>query len=138
MSRDTLHAFVHGSDLEDVAASLAARFTEFVGNRRWIAGHASIVNHRYGNETPAVFEDLPRWDLGLNFELPDPGAEPPGWFADVDAIAQFLGTLHDDCGRDFVLSMRNAETGGTVHLFDVSTGSPDLAMLRGIIGVIDS
>ena len=75
--------------------------------------------------------------MGLNLELPDPGTESPGWFADVEAVAQFLGTLHRECGRDFVIGIGNTETGITDDLFDVSTGSPDLARLRAIIGVGD-
>jgi hypothetical protein len=80
---------------------------------------------------------LPLWDLGLNLQLPDPGTESPGWFADVEAVAQFLGTLHRECGRDFIIGIADMRTGITENLFDLSTDSPDLSKLRVIIGVGD-
>ena len=137
MTRDTLYAFAAGSDLAEVAEVLEARFTQFVGDRHWVLGQASIINHRHGKDLLTALGDPVRWDLGLMFELPDPAFEPPGWFADVDAIASFLGVLHDDFGRNFVISMRNALTGTTEHLLDVSTGAPDLGRLRAIMGFID-
>jgi hypothetical protein len=137
MPRHNLYAYVHGSDLEDVADMLDARFAEFVESRPWVAGRVSVVNQQHGEETCMQPGDLPLWDLGLNLELPDPGTEPTGWFADVEAVAQFLGTLHRECGRDFVIGIADTATGITDDLFDVSTDSPDLAKLRAIIGVRD-
>ena len=133
MPRHTLFAFVEGADLEDVAELLDARFAEFAASRHWVAGSASVVNQRHGEETCTQPGDLPLWDLGLNLELPDPDTEPPGWFADVEAIAQFLGTLHREYGRDFVIGIADAETHITEDLFYVTTDSPDLGELRAII-----
>ena len=135
MPRHTLYAYVDGADLEAVADTLDARFAEFVACRHWVAGRASVVNQRHGEETCTQPGDLPLWDLGLNLELPAPGAESPGWFADVEAVAQFLGTLHRECGRDFIIGIADGETGITDDLFNVSTDSPDLGKLRAIIGV---
>ena len=137
MSRHTLFAYVDGADLEDVAGSLEARFTQFVGSRRWVAGHASVVNQRHGEETCTQPGDLPLWDLGLTLALPDAGAESAAWFSDVEAVARFLGTLHGECGRSFIIGMADTETGISEDLFDVSTASPDLGRLRAIIGVRD-
>ena len=122
--------------MDDVADLLDARFGEFVESRQWVAGHASVVNQTQG-ETCTKAGELPLWDLGLNLELPDPGTESPGWFADVEAVAQFLETLHRECGRDFIIGIADARTGITEDLFDVSTDSPDLSKLRAIIGVGD-
>ena len=135
MPKHTLYAYVDGADLKDVAAMLEARFTEFVASRQWVAGGASAVNQWHGDETCAQPGDLPLWDLGLTLELPDPGTESPGWFADVESVAQFLGTLHHECGRDFIIGIANTETGITDDLLTVSTASPDLGRLRAIIGV---
>src|SRR5262245_63857633 len=110
MTRHTLYAYVDGADLEDVADLLDARFAEFVAGRVWVAGHASVVNQRRGEETCTQPGDLPPWDLGLNLELPDPNTEPPGWFADVEAVAQFLGRLHRESGRDFIIGISDAQT----------------------------
>jgi hypothetical protein len=137
MPKHTLYAYVDGADLEDVAAMLEARFMEFVARRRWVAGVASVVNQQYGEDTCTQPGDLPLWDLGLNLQLPDPGTESPGWFADVEAVAQFLGTLHHESGRDFIIGIADTETGITDDLFPVSTDSPDLGRLRAIIGVAD-
>src|SRR5436853_294615 len=98
MPRHILYAYVEGIDLADVADALDARFAQFVEDRSWVAGHASVVNQRH--EETAEPGELPEWDLGINLELPDPGAEFPGWFADVEAIAQFLAALHREFGRD--------------------------------------
>ena len=136
MRRHTLYAYVDGADLEDVAAVLEARFSEFVASRPWVAG-ASVVNQRHGEETCTQSGDLPLWDLGITLQLPDPGAESPGWFADVEAVAQFLGTLHRECGRDFIIGIADTDTGIADDLFTVSTDSPDLGRLRAIIGVAD-
>jgi len=137
MSRHTLYAYVDGADLEDVADSLEARFTQFVDRRIWVANHASVVNQRHGQQTCTQPGDLPLWDLGLNLALPDSGAESAGWFADVEAVARFLGRLHHECGRSFIIGVADTETGITEDLFDVSTDSPDLGKLRAIIGVRD-
>ena len=137
MSRQTLFAYVDGADLEDVAESLEARFTQFVGSQRWVAGRAVVVNQRHGKETCTQPGDLPLWDLGLTLALPDPGVESAGWFSDVEAVARFLGTVHRESGRIFIIGIADTETGITEDLFDVSTDSPDLDKLRAIIGVRD-
>lgn len=137
MPRHTLYAYVDGADLEDVAGILDARFEQFVSSRSWVAGRASVVNQRHGGETCTQPGDLPLWDLGLNLELPDPDTEPPGWFADVEAVARFLGTLYREYGRDFAIGIADAETHITEDLFYVTTDSPDLGELRAIIGVGD-
>ena len=137
MPRHILYAYVDGSDLRDVADALDGRFAQFVESRRWAAGHASVVNQRH-DETATQPGELADWDLGLNLELPDPGAEFPGWFADVEAIAEFLATLHREFGRDFIIGLADTQTGITEDLFDVSTDSPDLGKLRSIIGVGDT
>jgi hypothetical protein len=137
MSRHVLYAYVDGADLEDVAEVLDSRFELFVEGREWTIGPATVVNQRHGEETCSASGDLPLWDLGLNLELPDPGAEPPGWFADVQAIAQFLGGLHSECGWEFIIGIADSETGITEDLFNISTAVPDLAKLRAIIGVRD-
>jgi hypothetical protein len=137
MPRPILYAYVDGSDLADIAEALEVRFAGFVGSRSWASGSASVVNQQHGPDPTLEAGDLPDWDLGLNLELPDTGSEPKGWFADIESIAQFLGTLHRECGRDFIIGMADAETGITEDLFHVSTDSPDVGQLRTIIGVGD-
>jgi hypothetical protein len=135
MSRHTLYAYIDGADLQAVAPVLEARFKAFVSGRRWVADNVRVVNQRHGRESCTQPNDLVPWDLGLNLQLPDPDAEPTGWFADVETVAQFLGELHGEFGRDFVIGIADAETGITEDLFDVSTISPDMGRLRLLLGV---
>jgi hypothetical protein len=133
--RHILYAYVDGCDHQDIAEVLDARLTEFVEGRKWTAGRAWSVNQVQDEDGSLKGDDLPLWDLGINLELPDPGEEPPGWFADVQAIAVFAGTLHREFGRDFVIGIEDTETGIAEDLFYVSTDIPDLGRLRSIIGV---
>jgi hypothetical protein len=134
MPRHTLYAYVDGADLEDVAALFEGRFTEFVSNRSWIAGQATVVNQQHGCESVTQPDDLPLRDLGLNLQLPDIGTEEQGWFADVEAIARFLGELHRETDREFVIGVADAVTGITDDLFCVSSDTPDVEKLRAIVG----
>jgi len=138
MPFDTLYAYVDGADIEDIAADLETRFTAFINGRRWwFDGAARVVNRRYGRETCTRPEDLPLWELGLNLLSPPPGVDLPRWFRDIEAIAGFLGTLHRECGRDFVIGITIAKTGVSDDLFFVTTDLPDMVKLRAIIGVQD-
>ena len=49
--------------------------------------------------------------------MPDPGMEPAGWFAYVEAIARFFGNLHGEFGRDFVIGIGDAQTGIAEDLY---------------------
>ena len=65
--------------------------------------------------------------------MPDPGMEPAGWFAYVEAIARFFGNLHGEFGRDFVIGIGDAQTGIAEICIDDS--SPDLEKLARIVGL---
>jgi hypothetical protein len=133
MPRHVLYAYVYGSDLDEIADALDSQFVAFVAGRQWVAGKAWAVNQRQAQSS----SDLPDWDLGLNLELPDPGAEPRDWFNDVVAVAQFLGQLNAEYDRDFVIGIADSTTGVAEDLFDVSTPSPNMMALKAIIGVND-
>jgi hypothetical protein len=134
MPTHTLYAYVDGADLADIAADLETRFAAFIDSRHWwFADAAWVVNQRHGRETCTRPEDLPLWDLGLNLSLPSPGTEFPVWFRDVEAIAGFLGMLHRECGRDFVIGIADIKTGIADDLFYVTTDLPDMVGLRSIV-----
>ena len=135
MPRHILYAYVDGADLADVASALEQRLRVFVERRKWTCSNAWVVNQRSDDETCSQPGDIPLWDLGLNLELPDPGSEQPGWFADVEAIARFLGRLQGDYGRDFVIGIADTHSGSREDLFGISATLPDVAKLRSIIGV---
>ena len=137
MSQHVLYAYVDGSDLDLLAPALEARFAAFVSGKRWLVRDVWVVNQRHGPETCTQPGDLPDWDLGLNLQLPKPDAEPPGWFADVEAVVQFLGELHGEFGREFVLGIADVETGIADDMFFVSTAAPNVEELRQWLGVGD-
>jgi hypothetical protein len=134
MARQTLFAYVDGYDLDDVAADLERQFAAFVASRTWRSPDVWVVNQR-DPAAPSDTKDLPQWDLGLNMDLPDPGAESPGWFADVEAVVQFLARLHAATGRNFVIGIQDNEADFNEDLFTVDSPTPDLARLRALIGV---
>jgi hypothetical protein len=139
MPLQELYAYVDGADLESVANILVARFSELVGSRHWICGRAWVVNQRHEQAADTQPDDLPLWELGLNLEIPDVGAEPNGWFSDIEAIAIFLGRLHRETGRDFVIGVADAGTGATHEdMFFVSSDEPDTKTLREVFRVNDA
>ena len=138
MSRHVLFAYVDGNDLHDVESVLMERLASFIDSRAWVCTDAKVVNQHGDPDDPSLDpEDLPDWDIGLNFTLPDPGAETPGWFTDIEATAQFLGQLHMDTTRDFIIGIGDTSTGISEDLYFVDSASPDLDKLRQIIGVGD-
>ena len=137
MARHTLYAYVDGYDLDEVATDIKSRIEEFLDTTAWRYAKPRMVNQRRLNDPSLRPGDLPDWDLGLNIDLPDPPVEPPGWFADVERIANFLADLRDISGRDFIIGIVDSERKISEDLFSIDSGTPDLAMLRRIIGVGD-
>src|SRR5262245_58588137 len=135
MPQFTLYAFADGADFDDAAESLQARFVQFIANRHWIAGQPVIVNRRYGAARITASGVAEVWDLGLTLELPDIGPDLPPWFADVEAIARFLGTLHREFDRSFSLGLVDSESGRAEELFEISTDSTGVGKLPAIDGV---
>jgi hypothetical protein len=135
MPRYTLFAYVEGSDLQGIAEGLEAEFARFVAQSVWTWGKPLVVNQRRDDDPSLGPDDLPDWEVGLNMHLPDPGDEAAGWFADVEQIARFLGRLHAQTGRDFVLGIGDNERGYSEDLFRVDSPQPDLGLLRRMIGV---
>jgi hypothetical protein len=134
MARQTLFAYVDGYDLKDVAAELECQFAALVASRTWRSPDVWVVNQR-DSAAPSDAGDLPQWDLGLNMDLPDPGTETPGWFADIEAIALFLARLHATTGRAFVIGIQDNEADFNEDLLTIDSPTPDLARLRALIGV---
>ncbi len=137
MPSHILYAYVEGSDLMDIADKLIARFSAFIESRHWTAGDAWPVNQRHRDSEALGAGDHPDWDLGLNLCLPSPGSEPVGWYSDIIAIAQFLGILHRDFGRDFIIGIGDEDSTVTTDLFSVECAEPNLNELRSVIGIGD-
>ncbi len=136
MARQTLYAYVDGSDLEGVATDIESRIERFVDTTAWRYAKPRVVNQRrpHASLSPG---DLPDWDLGLNIDLPDSPIEPRGWSADIERIVTFLAQLRGLSGRDFVIGIGDRERGISEDLFAIDSASPDLETLRRIIGVRD-
>ncbi|CAN7750354.1 hypothetical protein LJR130_006708 [Variovorax sp. LjRoot130] len=125
MSKHTLFAYVDGADLHEIADSLEKRLDAFAREGDWRVAAPLVVNRR-GTDDGLRAGDLPSWDLGLNLALPDVGQEPDRWFADVERITVFLGTLHSAFGRDFVIGIADNVTGIAEDLFFVESAVPSL------------
>jgi hypothetical protein len=138
MARHTLYAYVEGSDLDEVADDIESRVAQFVRETQWRHATPRLVNQRREKDPTLGPDDYPDWELGLNVELPDTPNEPHGWFQDVETIAGFLAGLHSITGRDFVIGIGDNERGISEDLFFVDADTtPDLALLRQIVGVRD-
>ncbi len=135
MVKHTLYAYIEGSDIDDYEDMLVSAFEEFILSRNWICQNPVIVNKKYIDDPTLGLDDLIDWDLGLNLDLPDYGKESPGWFSDIRAIANFLGELHKQTDRIFIIGIGDNETGKSEELFDVDTNTPDIEKLKTIIGV---
>lgn len=109
--------------------------SDFVASRKWLCSKVWLVNQTRPDDPSLCPGDLPDWELGINVELPDPECKRPGWFSDIEAIARFLGTLHKDTGRCFVIGIGDNGTGIAEDLFFVTSASPDVGQLRDIVGV---
>jgi len=135
MSRHTLYAYAEGNDLHDVAVTLDSAFARLVEEGGWACGQPWVVNQRRENDPSLGPGDFPDWEIGLNILLPDPGAEPRGWFSDVERVVAFLERLHDQTGREFVLGIGHNEPGISEDVAFVGHKPVDRAWLCRAFGV---
>lgn len=135
MSPYVLYAYVDGSDLHDVADDFKRRIREFIGANTWHLEAPWLVNQRREGDPSLGPDDLPDWELGLNIKLQDPKSAPADWFDDIKRIVQFLGQLHDDTDRDFVIGVGDTtKEWFSNDLLFVDCRNPDLTHLRRILG----
>lgn len=138
MVRHTLYAYAVGKDLHVVADEIEQRVVQFIRETPWRFNTPFFIDQRAFEDPSLGTDNLPDWELGLNYDLPDPPLEPPGWFWDIQQIASFFGSLFEATGRKFVIGIGDNERGITEDLFSIESGQPDLARLRRIIGVADT
>lgn len=134
MPQHTLYAYVEGADLEEIATELESRFLNFVRCREWRLPSVWVVNQKHGNWGVLQPGDLPLWDLGLNMALPDPDDPQTDWFNDLEETVLFLARLHEEFNRDFVLGLADSVTEIVKDMFDITSGDPDLRLLREALG----
>jgi hypothetical protein len=135
--KHTLYAYAEGNDLHDVADSLDAAFARLIAEGGWVCGQPWAVNQRRDDDPSLGPEDLPDWEIGLNLPLPDPGMEPPAWFADVERIVAALEGMHRLTGRDFVLGIGYEDRGISEDVISIGDWPVDRAWVRRAFGAPD-
>jgi len=134
MARQTLYAYVDGSDLHDVAEEIEAALDALVASTAWLVARPTVVNQLHERDDSYGPEDLTDWDLGLNLDLPAPDHEPAGWFHDVEQLARVIGQIAVRTGREFVIGISDGDTHAAEDLLCVEDGEPDLEELRAALG----
>ena len=137
-SLHTLYAYVEGGDLAEIAPMVEARWAEFVRSGNWRLAPPVVVNQPHPRTPDMRADDLPSWDLGVSFALPNPGEEPRGWFSDVERIAAFAGILYAQIQRPIIIGVWDARGRISEDLFDVDSPEPNIDELRAVLGVGDA
>lgn len=88
-------AYVDGSDLDEVSCQLVEAFTNFLNT--WGVSSARLVNDKFPRTAELRDDDLPEWNLGLNFEAEQ--LSP----AEFDQLISFLSRTVADTQREFVI-----------------------------------
>jgi len=135
MGNLTLYAYVDGSDIDNHEDSIVISIKNFLSSRKWICRNPILINQKHTNDPTLGPNDIPDWDLGINLDLPEIGEEPNGWFSDISAVAIFLGELHKQTNRDFIIGIGNTETGISEDIFEIDTSKPDIEKLKRIVGL---
>ena len=135
MTSHTLYAYVDGSDLSDCVDSIESALDKFVNDNLWRSAQPTVVNQRHPRDETYQPDDLPDWDLGLNFGVPAAGTESQDWLEDFEAIVVYLGTLATQTKREFVVGVSDAESGITEDLFYIGGTDVDFEQLCTILGV---
>jgi hypothetical protein len=133
--RHTLYCFVEGGDLDEVAPLVERECRELASLAGWRYSSPEVVNRRHARTPEMRQEDLPVWELGVTLNLPEPGTETDGWFADVERVVLWAAGVRKEIGRDFVVGMWDAARRISEDLFDVDDVDPDFDSLRAVVGV---
>ena len=96
------YVYVDGSDLDQCETDLTRAFSEFAAR----FGHeAAFVSDKYPRTPDMHPDDLPQWNLGINFRTTELQREPS------DHLVSFLSRLGQETGRDFVIGLWHQERG---------------------------
>ena len=91
------YVYVDGSDLDECAASLTHAFSKFVASSN--LGIATLVSTQHPRTPDLQPEDVPQWDLGINFSIPMLSE------AGATSLVAFLIELSQQTGREFVIGL---------------------------------
>ena len=118
----TLYAYAlpTGSPIDVVG--LFDAIQHFLADRVWTCPDIWLVSPN-GSESPEV---------GVNMVLPNPGSEPPGWFADVEAIALFCAhsLTHFNC--DFVIGASDGRQADDIT--EIDSDDPKISFIKRFLG----
>ena len=135
MPSQIFYAYVDGSDLTELEDLLVDRLNAFVRSRTWTCGNVHLVNQKGDPNDPSLGpDDLPDWELGINFTTPNDTESQLNWIDDVEETIAFLAQLHTETDRDFVIGIGDAEQGISQDLMFISSPNPDTAALRRMLG----
>lgn len=90
-----VYVYVDGSDLDEVSGQLVKQFCSFV--ETWEVPSASVVNDRLPRTAELKDNDLPEWNIGLNFEVEF--LSP----SELKGLIDFLSETAVKTGREFVI-----------------------------------
>ena len=115
------YVYVDGSDLDQCETYLTRAFSAFVAD----FGHdASFISDKYPRTPDLHPDDLPQWNLGINFRTPELTRDSS------DRLVSFLARLGQETGRDFVVGLWHPDrrisddlmfVGGQSSLLDSAT-----------------
>lgn len=88
-------AYVDGSDLDEVSSQLVEAFRNFLNT--WGVASARLVNDKFPRTADLRDDDLPEWNLGLNFEAERLSS------TEFDQLISFLSHTAAETQREFVI-----------------------------------
>lgn len=88
-------AYVDGSDLDEVSSQLGEAFVNFL--KTWGISSVRLVNDKFPRTDDLRDDDLPEWNLGLNFEVER--LSP----TEFDQLISFLSRTAAETQREFVI-----------------------------------
>ncbi|MRW92026.1 hypothetical protein GJ699_18695 [Duganella sp. FT80W] len=121
------YAYVDGSNLDGVSSQIAEAFANFLPT--WSISSARLVNEKLPRTADLRDDDLPDWNLGLNFEAER--LSP----TEFDQLVSFLSRTAAETQREFVIggygpTYQLAEDWGFIG---THVESPTLQFLRKLL-----
>lgn len=120
-----LYIYVDGNDNDAVEAELVAGLSVVV--QEWAELGAVLVNRKAECDESLSGDDLPDWDIGLNFPIEHFGREQ------VDRLLALTQTLAVSTGREFVVGVsRSSDISEDLVFLDDCSGAHERDILLGV------
>lgn len=120
------YVYADGSDLELYEAALVRAFSNFAATREEAT---SVINERGPRTADLREDDLPDWNLGLNFSVATLSESLS------NDLVSFLSKLSRDTDRDFVIGLwnENEQVSEDIMFIGPDSSSSSGATLRQIV-----